>query len=66
MPRDDLEHGWLVGRGELVGSDEQPKKVGKCAWCGETIYEDEELETYGYNETGELLCWNCYEESKNN
>ena len=61
MPKDDLEHGWLVGRGERGNSDAQRKKVGKCAWCGQTIYEDEEFETYGYNDAGELLCWDSYE-----
>lgn len=66
MPRDDLEHGWLVCGVDRGSSDAQPKKVGKCAWCGQTLYEDEDFETYGYNEAGELLCLDCYEESRDN
>lgn len=63
MDRDNLEHGW-IGSEDRGMVDPGPEKVGVCAWCGDYIYEDEECETHGYNEAGELLCRNCLEESK--
>lgn len=65
MPRDDIEHGWLVAKDSHEYIEPEPERVGRCAWCDEPIYEDEEYYTYGYNEAGELLCWKCLEESKN-
>lgn len=61
---DNLEHGWIGSEDRGNYSSSAPKLVGTCAWCGEYIYEDEDMYTYGYNEAGELLCWDCYEESK--
>lgn len=60
---DNLEHGW-IGSEDRKFIPPEPKKVGRCAWCREDIYEDEDLETYGYNEAGELLCLDCLEESE--
>lgn len=62
--RDNLEHGWLVGREQIEECRQEKQAVGVCAWCGEDIYEDEDFYTYGYNEAGELLCIDCLEESK--
>ena len=61
--RDNLEHGWLVGRRcDVEYDDERKVRVGRCACCDEEIYEDEELETYVITSAGELLCIDCNEE----
>lgn len=62
--RDNLEHGWIGSEDRCGCSSSEKEKVGTCAWCGDTIYYDEDMYTYGYNEAGELLCWDCYEASK--
>ena len=62
---DNLENGWLCsedkGKIEYI---EDKKLIGTCEWCGKELYEDEEYYTYAHNESGELLCWDCYAESK--
>lgn len=35
--------------------------IGTCSCCDETIYYDEEIETYKRTADGQLLCWDCYE-----
>lgn len=57
---DNLEHGWIGSEDRgWYGRTERP--VGRCACCGEEIYEDEDYYTYVYTEDGELLCWDCHE-----
>lgn len=62
--RDNIENGWLLESEAFDAETQEKRKIGVCAWCGEDIYEDEDLYTYGHNEAGELLCIDCFEEIK--
>ena len=59
--RDNLEHGWIGSEDRSGYCSSEKEKVGTCAWCGETIYYGED---YGYSESDERLCTDCYEKSK--
>lgn len=57
-----IEHGWVVSGREGHENYTPQTTVGMCSCCHEPIYYDEELETYGRTDDGQLLCWVCFEE----
>ena len=59
-----IENGWVVsGRDSRYSGECEPDEeiIGTCSCCGDDIYYDEELETSGSTDEGQLLCWDCFE-----
>ena len=52
MSRDNLEHGWLVGK---YGERYKKEPICLCEWCDEEIYFEEDL----YKVNGCLICAEC-------
>lgn len=54
MSRDNLEHGWIIGK---YGDRYETAAICRCEWCDKQIYHEE----YLYRVNGCLICEECKE-----